>query len=67
MHGGTGEKEGRNGRERRKREMEWTDRKEREGFCDDCDFFVSVIVSTILIDHIFCNFDHWNFFEQNTE
>ena len=60
MSGGTGEKEGRNGRERRKREMEWTNRKERGGFLDgwDC-FMLAIILSIFLIDRIFYNFDRW--------
>ena len=59
MNGGTEEKEGRNGRDRRKRYKECTNRKERDGFHDSWDcFLLAIIVSIILIDRIFCNFDH---------
>ena len=46
--------------------MEWTNWKERGGFFDgwDC-FLLEIIVSMIIIDRIFCNFDCWKTFEQN--
>ena len=54
MNRGTEKKEGINGRDRRKREIEWTNRKECGVFCDgwDC-FLLSIIVSINLINRVF--------------
>ena len=68
MNGGNGEKEGRNVMEIRKRDMEWINRKDSGRLHDGwyC-FLLDIIVSIIPIDHIFCKFGPWKYFEQNTE
>ena len=58
MNRGAEEKEGINRKNIRKREIEWTNWKEPGRFCDGWDFFLlATIVSVIIIDHMFCNFD----------
>ena len=60
MNGGTRKKKGRKVREKRKRDIKWTNKKERGEFRDSWDYFLlPMMVSIILIDRICCNFDCW--------